>query len=146
MEDLSKIELIKFCSEHSDYELCKYAVEHKYHIYVAHCGDANKTLDIVKEVCNNSNGKYEFIEGWLTSDSPRGAYDGAKAYVKMEEGEVYCYHIWYAISLQTFTHRLGWAMETPVVILNIDRFIDSVIANFTCQYLAAYSINSQTKE
>lgn len=137
----NKEKLIKFCSEHSDYELCKYAIEHHYHIYAPCCEDANKTLDILKRVCDNSNGKYEYVLGWLISKDCCGEYDGAKVCIKVD-GIEYTYHIWIPSSLITFTHRLGWAMETPVVILNIDEFIKGVLCVMSCQYIVAYSIES----
>lgn len=137
----NKEKLIKFCSEHSDYELCKYAIEHHYHIYAPCCEDANKTLDILKKVCDNSNGKYEYVLGWLISKDYHGEYDGAKAYIKVD-GIEYTYHIWVPLSLMTFTHRFGWAMETPVVILNIEKFIEYALCIISCQYVTAYSIDS----
>ena len=132
-------ELIKFCSERSDYDLCEYAVEHKCNIYVPSEKDVRVCFKILKEICDKSNGKYKYIEA---IDKGNAYYGG---YVCIEiEGERFPYtpHIWCAKTLAEPKNSFSFFMQEPVVILNINKFIRDAFVFLMCQEVIAYSIES----
>lgn len=132
-------ELIKFCSEHSDYELCKYAIEHKCNIYVPSEKDVRVCFKILKEICDKSNGKYKYIEAIDKGD----AYYGGYVCIEIE-GERFPYtpHIWCAKTLAEPKVSFSYFMQEPVVILNINKFIRDAFVFLMCQEVIAYSIES----
>lgn len=132
-------ELIEFCSERSDYDLCEYAVKHKCNIYVPSEKDVRVCFKILKEICDKSNGKYKYIEA---IDKGSAYYGG---YVCIEiEGERFPYtpRIWYAKTLAEPKSSFSYFMQEPVVILNINKFIRDAFVFLMCQEVIAYSIES----
>ena len=130
-------ELIEFCSERSDYDLCEYAVKHKCNIYVPSEKDVRVCFKILKEICDKSNGKYKYIEA---IDKGSAYYGG---YVCIEiEGERFPYtpRIWYAKTLAEPKSSFSYFMQEPVVILNINKFIRDAFVFLMCQEVIAYSI------
>lgn len=123
-------ELIEFCSERSDYDLCEYAVKHKCNIYVPSEKDVRVCFKILKEICDKSNGKYKYIEA---IDKGSAYYGG---YVCIEiEGERFPYtpRIWYAKTLAEPKSSFSYFMQEPVVILNINKFIRDAFVFLMCQ-------------
>lgn len=135
----NKEELIKFCSEHSDYELCKYAIEHKCNIYVPAKGGVWTCFKLLKEICDKSNGKYKYIDDISRVD----AYYGGHACIEIE-GERFPYTpcIWWAQTLAEPKVSFSYFMQKPVAILSIDKFIKNAFVFLMCQELVAYSIDS----
>lgn len=132
-------ELIKFCSECSDYDLCEYAVEHKCNIYVLSEKDVRVCFKILKEICDKSNGKYKYIEAIDKGD----AYYGGYVCIEIE-GERFPYtpRIWCAKTLVEPKNSFSYFMQEPVVILNINKFIRDAFVFLMCQEVIAYSIES----
>lgn len=132
-------ELIKFCSECSDYDLCKYAVEHKCNIYVPSEKDVRVCFKILKEICDKSNGKYKYIEAIDKGD----AYYGGYVCIEIK-GERFPYtpRIWCAKTLVEPKNSFSYFMQEPVVILNINKFIRDAFVFLMCQEVIAYSIES----
>lgn len=132
-------ELIKFCSERSDYDLCRYAIEHRCNIYVPSEKDVRVCFKILKEICDKSNGKYKYIEAIDKGD----AYYGGYVYIEIE-GERFPYTplIWYAKTLAEPKNSFSYFMQEPVVILNINKFIRDAFVLLMGQEVIAYSIES----
>lgn len=132
-------ELIEFCSERSDYDLCEYVIEHKCNIYVPSEKDVRVCFKILKEICDKSNGKYKYIE----AIDKGNAYYGGYVCIEIEgEGFPYTPRIWYAKTLAEPKNSFSYFMQEPVVILNINKFIRDAFVFLMCQEVIAYSIES----
>ena len=132
-------ELIKLCSERSDYDLCEYAVEHRCNIYVPSEKDVQVCFKILKEICDKSNGKYKYIESIDKGD----AYYGGYVCIEIE-GERFPYtpRIWCAKTLAVPKNSFSYFMQEPVVILNINKFIRDAFVFLMGQEVIAYSVES----